>query len=185
MNIQQKVWPKSEKFIVFTKSKIFDSLTNPEKKPTKLFVSSHLPSMRWASQSQDSGNHLSGYLMLLQNTPPALTLQINSHSPLQTPSLRSFRAHKLPSGASQPYLWCSRQWDAPTQGYQLHQHRPKLPGGCTPQPSPAPASASPAALQQKHTSLEAVQGKGVCPQDCWSVRKFLTQAGTDAYTPYQ
>lgn len=55
VNIKWSVWSKSEKFIVFPKSKIFRPVTNPGKKPTKCFASSHLQSMRWDPQSQDSG----------------------------------------------------------------------------------------------------------------------------------
>lgn len=155
------------KFTVFPKSKIFRPFNKPWKKPPNS-VSSYLQSMRSGPQCQDSGNHPSGYLMLLQNIPTVPTLQINSHSPLHIPSLRSSRAHKLPSQASQPYLCYRQAVRCPYTGLPaqlIHEHSPKLSVGAAHPPQPSSglclASCSPTEPQSPRRPCN---GKGVCPQ---------------------
>lgn len=106
--------------------------------------------------------------MLLQNIPTVPTLQINSHSPLHTPSLRSSRAHKLPSQASQPYLCYRQAVRCPYTGLPaqlFHEHSPKLSVGAAHPPQPSSglclASCSPTEPQSPRRPRN---GKGVCPQ---------------------
>lgn len=92
--------------------------------------------------------------MPLQNIPTVPTLQINSHSPLHTPSLRPSRAHKLPSRASQSYLCYRQAARCPYTGLPaqlFHKHSPELSGGCT--PTTAQLRPLPRQLQSSRTRL--------------------------------
>lgn len=166
------------KFTVFPKCKNFRPFNKLWNKPTKLFVSSYPQGMRWDPQSQDSGNHHSGYLMPLQNIPTVPTLQINSHSPLHTPSLRPSRAHKLPSRASQSYLCYRQAARCPYTGLPaqlFHKHSPELSGGCT--PTTAQLRPLPRQLQSSRTtvSLEAMQWQGCLSPGMQVSQEILTQ----------
>lgn len=106
--------------------------------------------------SKDSGNHHSGYLMLLQNISTALTLQMSMPAPFSP----------IPHTRQSPHTALA--------GAELSLGRVASPGGQDGARSPVRALLATTA-QRPWTPRT---GQGACPQGCRSARKFLTQAWT-------